>query len=1026
MKVSEIIEDAQVISAGRSNYKPKISVVTPTYCRNAEGLLLRCLDSASTQSFADFEHIIIDDGSTDGSQAVLTEAALRDDRIVYIRHDKNSGLPGVRTNEGIMRARGDAVAFLFDDNVFAPDFLQKACHKLETSNADVIVTNVEMLTKQGSGFLLGGWPQTIELMCNLNTIPNGGVLVRRSFFERFGLYDPHLLLRRVCDWDLWLRALRLGAKFVFLDTVSAVEYGLVSPNSLGNTIAWDVKAVYGYMMDERYLAERSATLTPERIVDVDVLDPTPFFPYLRNSVEWLEVVKTFFEPFARRLSADPVKALTNRQSFAMPSTWFEKAAGPQRRRVLVVSNVVNAWVGTWLDELRKDPALIVLNTPEWNLSAFKLVDIDVLMLFEGSYVATIHQIEAFRDAGIPVIYFAGEGVNPEDSAMRQDADPRDFLQNKDIASTFQGYVFFAQPHSTMTSQQRGVAAQIAAMSMVVVGNESAYKALGASCPRIDLPRLPEGSWEADDEAAAPVHASTTFDLPFGVVYGALEQVMPPHHRSPAGSAVNPKTVRQSWESLSALVQVRHDTSIAISASNYDELSPTERFGISATAARNRVDIVSTSGHTLHVDPAAYSAIGEWMRNYVRIASLHHGNTGARAMAVFLNSEMFSGSEVYGLGLARNLSLLGTDIRVYVPEEHQYGMDSGLTEINDWLSRNGLAPVERAPYTVGAVFLHFDQARKDAETERLDKFIRERQIGVAICSGFMPAFASDNGHRSYRVYQALFQPSAYDIADLSYLRGRVDGIVSDCEWSLSHFARISEVPSRVVRTSLPLNEAAAAPVRTQPLRTSGVVRIAIGGTLQPRKRQLEAVMAISALREAGYDVELNIYGYALSMLDSYVRQIDEQIEKLHLDTRVRRCGLVQLSEIAANNDIILSASLDESLPQTLLELLRCGLVGAGVLSGGIDEILTDNVTGYLTHDSSVDGIAAMLRRAIENRADWPERIRETQAILARDYSRRSTSNALVTLLFEGSGGGRDIAVTRKTRAAETSTGELESL
>ncbi|CAE6696375.1 glycosyltransferase [Paraburkholderia haematera] len=1021
MKVSQIIANAQVISAGRSRYKPKISVVTPTYCRNAEGLLLRCLDSAAMQSFADFEHVIIDDGSTDGSQAVLTDAALRDDRIVYIRHDKNSGLPGVRTNEGIMRARGDAVAFLFDDNVFAPDFLEKAWHKLETSNADVIITNVEMLTKQGDGFMLGGWPQTIEMMRNLNTIPNGGVLVRRSFFERFGLYDPHLLLRRVCDWDLWLRALRLGAKFAFLDTVSAVEHGLVSPNSLGNTVAWDVKAVYGYMMDERYFAERSATLTPERIVDVDVLDPTPFFPYLRNSGEWLEVVKTFFEPFARRLSADPAKALTNRQSFAMPSTWFERAEGPQRRRVLIVSNVVNAWVGTWLDELRNDPALIVLNTPEWNLSAFKPADIDVLMVFEGSYVRTVHQIEAFRDAGVPVIYLADAGVGSDEHAERQGADPRDFLQNKDVAKTFEGYAFFAQPHATMTSQQRGVAVQIAAASMVVVGSASAYKTLGASCPHIELPRLPEGSWGGCEGAAAPVQADATFGLPYGVVPGALEQVMPPNHRPPAGGAVNAKVLRSSWESLSALVQVRHDTRIAISASSYDELSAFERFGISATAARNGIEIVATNGRTLKVDPQACSAIGDWMRNYVRIASMHHGNTGARTMAVFLNSEMFSGSEVYGLALARNLSLLGADVRVYVPEEHKYGADSGLSEINDWLERHGLKPVKRAPYTVGAVFLHFDQARRDAETERLDTFIRERGIGVAICSGFMPVFAMDATQRSYRVYQALFQPSAYDIADLSYLRGRVDGILSDCEWSLSHFARISEVPSRVVRTSLPLNEAAATPVRTQPRWATGPVRIAIGGTLQPRKRQLEAVLAVSALRDAGYDVELNIYGYALSMLDSYVRQIDEQIEKLHLDTRVRRCGLVQLSEIAENNDIILSASLDESLPQTLLELLRCGLVGTGVLSGGIDEILTDNVTGYLTHDASVDGIAAVLKRAIDDRAHWSDRIRETQAILARDYVRESASNALVTLLFEGSDGGLAMTAARKVRAAEALAG-----
>ncbi|OAJ51516.1 hypothetical protein A6V36_15945 [Paraburkholderia ginsengiterrae] len=1016
MKVSQIISNARVISAGRSRYKPKISVVTPTYCRNGEGLLLRCLDSAAIQSFTDFEHVIIDDGSTDGSQAVLTDAALRDDRIVYIRHDKNSGLPGVRTNEGIMRARGDAIAFLFDDNVFAPDFLEKAWHKLETSNADVIITNVEMLTKQGNAFMLGGWPQTIEMLRNLNTIPNGGVLVRRSFFDRFGLYDPHLMLRRVCDWDLWLRALRLGARFAYLDTVSAVEHGLVSPNSLGNTVAWDVKAVYGYMMDERRFAERSATLTPERIVDVDVLDPTPFFPYLRNSGEWLEVVKTFFEPFARRLSADPAKVLTNRQSFAMPSTWFEKSEGPQRRRVLIVSNVTNAWVATWLAELRNDPALIVLNTPEWNLSAFRPDDTDVLMVFDGSYVSAAYQIEAFRDAGVPVIYLAGDGVGSEEHAVKQGVDPRDFLQNKDVATTFGGYAFFAQPQATMNSQQLGVAMQIAAASMAVVGSASAYEALGASCPHI-VPRLTEGAWDGLDDAAAPVQADATYDLPSGVVPGALEQVMPPTHRPPTGGTANTKALRSSWESLSALVQVRHNTRIAISASSYDELSAFERFGISATAVRNGVEIVATNGRTLKVDPQACSAIGNWMRSYVRIASMHRGNTGAPTMAVFLHSEMFSGSEVYGLGLARNLSLLGADVRVYIPEEHKYGADSGLSEINSWLERHGLKPVERAPYTAGAVFLHLDQERRDAETEQLDTFIRERGIGVVICSGFMPVFAVDATRRSYRVYQALFQPSAYDdIADLSYLRGRVDGILSDCEWSLSHFARVSEVPSRVVRTSLPLNEAVATPVRTQPQWASGPVRIAIGGTLQPRKRQLEAVLAVSALRDAGYDVELNIYGYALSVLDAYVRQIDEQIEKLHLESRVRRCGLVQLGEIAANNDIILSASLDESLPQTLLELLRCGLVGAGVLSGGIDEILTDSVTGYLTHDASVDGIAAVLKRAIDDRANWPDLIRETQVILARDYVRESTSNALVTLLFEGSNGGLAMPAARKANAA----------
>src|SRR6266850_1164062 len=124
MKVAEIASGARLICPGRIYRTPKVSIVTPTFCRNAEGLLAACLDSASAQTFEDFELIVVDDGSSDGSEETIRDAAFRDDRIVYLRHDRNSGLPAIRTNEGVMRARGEAVAFLFDDNIFRPDFIE--------------------------------------------------------------------------------------------------------------------------------------------------------------------------------------------------------------------------------------------------------------------------------------------------------------------------------------------------------------------------------------------------------------------------------------------------------------------------------------------------------------------------------------------------------------------------------------------------------------------------------------------------------------------------------------------------------------------------------------------------------------------------------------------------------------------------------------------------------------------------------------------------------------------------------------
>src|ERR1043165_5314864 len=169
MKVSDIVAGGKLICPGRTYQVPKVSIVTPTYRRNAEGLLARCLDSAMAQTFESLELIVIDDGSSDGSESTIRDAAVRDDRIVYLRHDRNSGLPAVRTNEGVMRARGEAGAFLFDDNLYQPDFVETAWDALERSGADVVHTNVHMFAKQGKDFLLGGWPLTLELLRNLNT-----------------------------------------------------------------------------------------------------------------------------------------------------------------------------------------------------------------------------------------------------------------------------------------------------------------------------------------------------------------------------------------------------------------------------------------------------------------------------------------------------------------------------------------------------------------------------------------------------------------------------------------------------------------------------------------------------------------------------------------------------------------------------------------------------------------------------------------------------------------------------------------
>jgi glycosyltransferase involved in cell wall biosynthesis len=150
---------------------------------------------------------------------------------------------------------------------------------------------------------------------------------------------------------------------------------------------------------------------------------------------------------------------------------------------------------------------------------------------------------------------------------------------------------------------------------------------------------------------------------------------------------------------------------------------------------------------------------------------------------------------------------------------------------------------------------------------------------------------------------------------------------------------------------------------------------------------------------GFSVELNLYGHELSLLQAYIDQLDDQIVKEGLIGRVRRKGLRDLDEIALENDIILSASIDESLPQTLIELMARGLVAVCGLSGGIDELVRDGETGYLTRDLSAGGLADALQRAIEDRGRWGEIRTAAFALIAEDYSEGATTTALLNLLIE---------------------------
>jgi Glycosyltransferases involved in cell wall biogenesis len=123
-----------------NNCKTAISIIVPVY--NTGKVLYETIDSILGQTYNDFELLLIDDGSTDGSGAVCDEYANKDHRIIVI-HKKNGGICEAR-NYGIRSARGEYIGFCDHDDYYDRHLLEKAINAAISSNADIVKYGVRL------------------------------------------------------------------------------------------------------------------------------------------------------------------------------------------------------------------------------------------------------------------------------------------------------------------------------------------------------------------------------------------------------------------------------------------------------------------------------------------------------------------------------------------------------------------------------------------------------------------------------------------------------------------------------------------------------------------------------------------------------------------------------------------------------------------------------------------------------------------------------------------------------------------
>jgi len=188
----------------RTKFTPLVSIVIPTY--NRERLLNRAVKSVLNQTYTNFELIVVDDCSTDCTESVVK--GFQDDRIRYIRHERNQGAPTARNN-GIKAANGDYIAFQDSDDVWLSTKLEKQVNAFNSgsSHIGVVYTSFWLINQDEKTLVPSSRVKHTEgkihdTLLEMNFVSMSSAIVRRECFEKVGMF---VKIPRFQDWELWLR-----------------------------------------------------------------------------------------------------------------------------------------------------------------------------------------------------------------------------------------------------------------------------------------------------------------------------------------------------------------------------------------------------------------------------------------------------------------------------------------------------------------------------------------------------------------------------------------------------------------------------------------------------------------------------------------------------------------------------------------------------------------------------------------------------------------------------------------------------
>lgn len=973
ISLHHFFEDLKIFSSKNLIEKPLISVILPTYCRGDNGLLKRALDSVLSQTFQNFELIIVDDGSVDGTEKLVMSYIERYSNIIYMRNYTNSGLPALRVNQGIEHSRGEFICFQFDDDEWMENALETLYNFYLSKNELCIVYGKVLLKIDNQEYPFGKQFNYSELV-ESNQIANNSVLIPKDIFLEFGLYDVHLIARRLCDWDLWLRFSK-EIPFYFYDGILTIVYA-DQENSVGNSFPIDMEKMRVY-----FSKNRNKSLMNDNFRNFDIADVNIF----KNFTTQQNIYNKFVLPWTLKNLKIDNKNLIN---------YNAKRKSRDSINILISRGLFDSTIDITITNFSKilGDKYNFIFFPEKELSYVDVTNYDFIILFRTLGNESINFINRL-DKSVPILYFIDDDllniykIRPEFSYLAPGTEMHEnlkyLIKNSDLVVTYSDSITKSiQPFNNKVIQLKtNILSKYLSNAIIISEKEIIDIAfIGGNARKEEIDYL----WKALLKFARNYTNKIRFNF-WGYVPENIDE-------------------------LSSIVEVRTEP---FTTAYYAYLNKLQKANFDIILSPLFDDEFRKGKSPIKLlEASAANALGVFSNSPV-YDEIEHGITGIK-VPMEVDAWYEALESIMAMSYAERHTIIENAKQFVL---NNYSTENQLEDFkvifdkstfNMKIKDKFIAYACHSGYLAGAENHLFRHAKlmKDnnynvvflipdffkEQNEKLEDMCKMFDIPVVFCPLNFIVTETDNFVDTIRQddisYFAdcikdfdigLFHSSTIIPLVGAYARklqipyiASVYAVSSTITLNLETMPKFLHTDSvrYATRWGELLSDAYAKCIRT-PLEdryfqcshkkeSSKSIRFAIVGTLQERKGQLELIKALGELKQKGIDdIFLGIYGYD-HFFEEYKKSCFEVINKYGLSEQVKFCGLVDDLWFSESIDCLVCASDYESFPQVILEAMALRIPVVTTLAGGIGELIIDNYSGYVA--SGFDAIA--LEKALQ--------------------------------------------------------------